>query len=206
MNRSIDSRSDFYSLGVTFYQMLAGPLPFTVLDPMEWAHFHIARRPLAPRVGAIHQNMGRLQVLVDEAASVGLADGRGDREAQEAPQLHRRSDDHGERFAAGVLERQHGPTVFADELNRPRHPGAIQFAFQFKLMGQAVEGGGRRAFSNRQLNQHAVPVATGPRAPGLGRIHDHHPPQDLEALICRRRIVRSGSSPGLRPRRLPDAI
>jgi PAS domain S-box-containing protein len=48
MNRSIDSRSDLYALGVTFYQMLTGSLPFTATDPMEWVHCHIARRPLPP--------------------------------------------------------------------------------------------------------------------------------------------------------------
>ncbi len=48
MNRSIDARSDLYSLGVTFYEMLTGMLPFTASDPMEWVHCHIARRPLAP--------------------------------------------------------------------------------------------------------------------------------------------------------------
>jgi PAS domain S-box-containing protein len=48
MNRSIDSRSDLYSLGVTFYQMLTGSLPFTASDPMEWVHCHIARKPVAP--------------------------------------------------------------------------------------------------------------------------------------------------------------
>jgi PAS domain S-box-containing protein len=48
MNRSIDSRSDLYSLGVTLYQMLTRTLPFTASDPMEWVHCHIARQPVQP--------------------------------------------------------------------------------------------------------------------------------------------------------------
>ena len=48
MNRSIDYRTDFYSLGATLYEVLLGWPPFQSSDPLELVHSHIARRPIPP--------------------------------------------------------------------------------------------------------------------------------------------------------------
>ena len=48
MNREIDYRTDFYSLGVTLYEMLLGFLPFQTTDTMEMIHSHLAKTPRPP--------------------------------------------------------------------------------------------------------------------------------------------------------------
>ncbi|MEG3933982.1 AAA family ATPase [Microcoleus sp. T3_B1] len=48
MNRDLDYRTDLYSLGITFYEMLTGELPFNSTDPLELIHSHIAVTPVPP--------------------------------------------------------------------------------------------------------------------------------------------------------------
>ena len=50
MNRTLDYRTDFYSMGATLYEMLTTHLPFQVEDPMELVHSHIAKEPRPPVV------------------------------------------------------------------------------------------------------------------------------------------------------------
>ncbi|MCG8615848.1 MAG: trifunctional serine/threonine-protein kinase/ATP-binding protein/SpoIIE family protein phosphatase, partial [Desulfobacterales bacterium] len=48
MNRGMDFRTDLYSLGVTFYELLTGRVPFEGDNPLEMVHCHIARPPILP--------------------------------------------------------------------------------------------------------------------------------------------------------------
>ncbi|MFB2974205.1 AAA family ATPase [Aerosakkonema sp. BLCC-F183] len=64
MNRGIDYRSDFYSLGVTFYELLTRKLPFTSEDPMELVHCHLAKQPMP-----IHQINSEIPLILSRVVS-----------------------------------------------------------------------------------------------------------------------------------------
>jgi predicted ATPase/signal transduction histidine kinase len=50
MNRSIDYRTDLYSLGATFYEMLTGTVPFPTNDLIELVHSHLVKQPIPPHL------------------------------------------------------------------------------------------------------------------------------------------------------------
>ncbi len=62
MNRGIDYRSDFYSLGVTFFEMLNGVLPFETTDPMELVHCHLAKIPVLEKTQEIPQVLSQIVI------------------------------------------------------------------------------------------------------------------------------------------------
>jgi len=64
MNRTLDYRTDFYSLGVTFYELLTEKLPFETEDALELVHCHIARQPVSP-----HEFEPEIPLIVSQLVS-----------------------------------------------------------------------------------------------------------------------------------------
>ena len=147
-----------------------------------------------PSVRAVHQDIGRLDVLVDEAALVRLAQrgGDADGEAQEASRLHRRADQPLERFAARILEQQRCSTAFADQRERPRRPCGVELVPQFIFVGEAIEDGLAAGVPRRaQRPARRRARRRSPRAI-LGRRRDRHPPTGPESYHRDRAVRQDG--------------
>ena len=68
MNRSVDYRTDLYSLGATFYELFTGSPPFSNTDPLELIHAHIAS---TPAIGREEQRDRRIPGEIDEPRRCG---------------------------------------------------------------------------------------------------------------------------------------
>ncbi|MEG4234810.1 AAA family ATPase [Microcoleus sp. Pol11C3] len=74
MNRGIDYRTDFYSLGVTFYELLTRQLPFQSEDPIELVHCHLAKQPIS-----VHHLNNKVPLVLSEIVSKLMAKNAEDR-------------------------------------------------------------------------------------------------------------------------------
>ena len=64
MNRELDYRTDYYALGVTFFELLTGKLPFQAADPMGWIHAHLSKR--APQVHHVRRAVPEMVAKIVE--------------------------------------------------------------------------------------------------------------------------------------------
>jgi predicted ATPase/serine phosphatase RsbU (regulator of sigma subunit) len=185
MHRSLDRRTDLYSLGVSFYQLLTGRLPFEASDPLELVHSHIARAPrplqdvagdVPPQLSAIilklmakaaedrYQSASGLKADLEECAKrlqstgdIGMFPlGRTDASGElSIPQKLYGRDAEVGRLLAAFESARRGG---AGMLLITGHPGIGKSALVNEIQKQVVRGGAFAAGKFDQLNR-SVPFA-----------------------------------------------
>ena len=93
-------------------------------------------------VEIVEQDIGRLDVLVNETVPVNVAQSRrnSDGKGQEASHLHRRAKLPVERFTARIVEHQHDPVGLTQEVQRARRPCFIELVSEVVFMCEAIDG------------------------------------------------------------------
>ncbi|MGK3967600.1 AAA family ATPase [Sorangium sp. So ce118] len=163
MNRAVDYRTDFYSLGVCFYERLVGELPFVSTDPMELVHCHIAKRPAPPHTvsAAVPEGLSWLVMkLLAKTAEERYQSGRGLRLDLERCLEQWRSEGRIEPFELGFDDA-------ASTLQPPQ-----------KLYGREAERGALLAAFERASEGSSEMVLVGGYA-GIGKstlVHEIHQP------------------------------
>jgi predicted ATPase/class 3 adenylate cyclase len=120
MNRSLDYRTDLYSLGATFYEMLTRTAPFDATDEMELVHCHIAREPIPP-----HRRNPDVPLALSKIVSKLLAKKAEDRYQSTAG------------LVADLEAVRAGGTL--DRFEPGRHDHSIRFQIPERLYGRQTE-------------------------------------------------------------------
>ena len=143
--------------------------------------------------GLVEHDVGRLDVLVDEAGLVEPVHGRcdGDREVEEAPRLHRCSE-HPVEGLARVFEDQGGPAAVVHEVEGPDGPGRVEPLPEAILVGEAIEDGAGRGIEGRLHDQDGLAPAVADRPPIAPDDAFAIVPQDRSAVTEGRVLAQAG--------------